>query len=65
MSLVITRSQAESTSLGPCALTIGNFDGVHLGHQELLRATVEAARARGVRATVLMFSPHPACSVAP
>ena len=31
-----------------CVLTIGNFDGVHRGHQELLRRTVECARAKGL-----------------
>ncbi|MEP7354808.1 MAG: bifunctional riboflavin kinase/FAD synthetase [Acidobacteriota bacterium] len=65
MSVLIARSLAEAASFGPCALTIGNFDGVHLGHQALLRATVAAARERGVRSVVLMFSPHPACIVAP
>ena len=43
-----------------CAATIGNFDGVHLGHQELLRRTVECARAQGMPAVVVTFDPHPA-----
>ncbi|MBI5904107.1 MAG: bifunctional riboflavin kinase/FAD synthetase [Deltaproteobacteria bacterium] len=41
------------------SLTIGNFDGVHLGHRELLRRTVAHARDLGVLAAVLTFSPHP------
>lgn len=41
-------------------LVIGNFDGVHLGHQAVLRGAVEEARARGLRASVLTFEPHPA-----
>jgi riboflavin kinase/FMN adenylyltransferase len=43
----------------PCALTIGNFDGVHRGHAALLARVVEAARARGLVAAVMTFEPHP------
>lgn len=43
----------------PCALTIGNFDGVHRGHQAMLARVVAAARARGIAATVMTFEPHP------
>ena len=42
------------------AATIGNFDGVHLGHQELLRRTVDCARRKGLPAVVVTFDPHPA-----
>lgn len=42
-----------------CAVTIGNFDGVHRGHQALLRQTTERARALGIRTTVLSFEPTP------
>ena len=42
-----------------CALTIGNFDGVHRGHQALLARVVAAARARGIAAAVMTFEPHP------
>lgn len=41
-------------------LTIGIFDGVHRGHQEILRALVSGARAAGAPSVVLTFSPHPA-----
>ena len=40
-------------------LTLGNFDGVHRGHQEIIRRLVEAARADGGQALVLTFHPHP------
>ena len=43
----------------PVALTIGNFDGVHLGHQAMLQRLREAARLHGVSAAVLTFEPHP------
>lgn len=41
------------------ALTIGNFDGVHLGHQALLRRLAEEAKARGLASGVVVFEPHP------
>lgn len=43
----------------PVALTIGNFDGVHKGHQQMLGQVVRAARERGLQACVLTFEPHP------
>lgn len=44
---------------GPCAAAIGNFDGVHRGHQEILGAVVEGARRRNLRAIAMTFDPHP------
>lgn len=43
----------------PVALTIGNFDGVHLGHQALLGELRAAAQARELQAAVVIFEPHP------
>ena len=43
----------------PVVLTIGNFDGVHLGHQALLNELREAAQARGLPTAVVIFEPHP------
>ena len=43
----------------PCALTIGNFDGVHRGHQAMLALLKNEARHRGLPARVLTFEPHP------
>ncbi len=42
-----------------CALTIGNFDGVHRGHQAMLALLGAEARQRGVPGCVLSFEPHP------
>ncbi|HEY6443229.1 MAG TPA: bifunctional riboflavin kinase/FAD synthetase [Candidatus Acidoferrales bacterium] len=42
------------------ALTIGNFDGVHLGHQKILQGVRERARQSGPMSAVLTFYPHPA-----
>ena len=41
------------------ALTIGNFDGVHLGHQALLAQIKKVALQRGLPSAVLVFEPHP------
>jgi riboflavin kinase/FMN adenylyltransferase len=46
-------------------LTLGNFDGVHLGHQEILRRNVARARAEGGTAVALTFYPHPVSVLAP
>ena len=47
-------------SAGPaCALSIGNFDGVHRGHHALLKALTVGARARGLASCVMTFEPHP------
>ena len=43
----------------PTALTIGNFDGVHRGHQAMLERLKESARSLGLSACVLTFEPHP------
>ena len=42
-----------------CALTIGNFDGVHRGHQAMLALLRAEARQRGVPSCVMTFEPHP------
>ena len=44
----------------PAAVTVGNFDGVHRGHQTLVARAVARAREAGERAVVLTFEPHPA-----
>jgi len=43
----------------PAALTIGNFDGVHVGHQVMLTRLLDAARAQGLEACAMTFEPHP------
>jgi riboflavin kinase / FMN adenylyltransferase len=50
---------------GPCAITIGNFDGVHAGHRRILRRLKALAAARGWKVAVLTFDPHPTRVVAP
>jgi len=43
----------------PTALAVGNFDGLHLGHQQILRRVLERARQENCIAAVLTFYPHP------
>lgn len=50
---------------GPSVVTIGNFDGVHVGHRHIIRQAVEAARSRGFTPVALTFDPHPARILAP
>jgi riboflavin kinase/FMN adenylyltransferase len=46
-------------------LTIGNFDGVHAGHRQLLRRVIELGREHRLKPAVLTFDPHPTRVVAP
>lgn len=58
--LQVFRSIAEiPTGFGPTVAAIGNFDGVHLGHQQILSAAAADARAIGARAVAITFEPHP------
>jgi len=45
---------------GPSVITVGNFDGVHRGHQGLMRAAATEARTLGIRSVAITFDPHPA-----
>lgn len=57
----VFRSLEELTApLAAPALTIGNFDGVHAGHQRILASVAEEARAAGGAAVAMTFHPHPA-----
>ncbi|MHC4309332.1 MAG: adenylyltransferase/cytidyltransferase family protein, partial [Planctomycetota bacterium] len=42
-----------------CVLTIGNFDGVHIGHQEILAAAKQTAEEKRTQLLVMTFEPHP------
>ncbi|HEY6469540.1 MAG TPA: bifunctional riboflavin kinase/FAD synthetase [Candidatus Dormibacteraeota bacterium] len=46
-------------------VTIGSFDGVHIGHRRLIRRVRETADRAGLRSTVVTFEPHPRCVVDP
>ena len=49
----------EIKSIEETSIALGNFDGVHLGHQKLIKETIEIARQRGLKSAVFTFSNHP------
>ncbi|MDB5991379.1 MAG: ribF [Herbaspirillum sp.] len=55
----VFRGLPNAASRAPCALTIGNFDGVHRGHQALLAQVRAAASRLQLDAAVMTFDPHP------
>ncbi|MCE3010237.1 MAG: bifunctional riboflavin kinase/FAD synthetase [Proteobacteria bacterium] len=58
--------QSSNPFLGKAVvLTIGNFDGVHLGHQQLLRQNRELAKKHGALSVLMTFEPHPAAFLFP
>jgi len=57
--IVRVNTLAEMSDRQPTYLALGSFDGVHLGHQAVLRQMVDEARAAAVRSAVLTFFPHP------
>jgi riboflavin kinase/FMN adenylyltransferase len=61
----IARTVQEAEGFAPSAVTIGNFDGVHIGHQHLIGEVLDLARKFDAKPTVLTFDPHPARVVAP
>jgi riboflavin kinase / FMN adenylyltransferase len=63
---MIYQSLAETPRpFGPCAITIGNFDGVHAGHRKILGRVAALAREEGWKAAALTFDPHPAKLLSP
>jgi riboflavin kinase/FMN adenylyltransferase len=55
----------ESTSGRPCAVTIGAYDGVHLGHQLVIERVKRVAAEQGLASAVVTFDQHPATVVRP
>ena len=64
MKVIESISQLGQIEKG-CVLTIGNFDGVHLGHQEVLDAAKKAADSNKVALAVMTFEPHPVAILYP
>ncbi len=57
--IVYVKTLADIMDRQPTYLALGSFDGVHRGHQTILRKMVDAAQTDGVRSAVLTFFPHP------
>lgn len=64
MRIIENTSELGQTQKG-CVLTIGNFDGVHRGHQEILAAAGAAARQRRTELVAMTFEPHPVAILHP
>ncbi len=64
MKIIEWKSGLEQATKG-CVLTIGNFDGVHLGHQEIITAAGQIADEKGTELTVMTFEPHPVAVLYP
>jgi riboflavin kinase/FMN adenylyltransferase len=64
MKLIHTANELDAGSRKVC-LAIGFFDGVHLGHQQIIRQTITDARQHGALALVITFDNHPNAIVAP
>lgn len=62
---VIRHLSREPGRIERAVLTLGNFDGVHLGHQAIVRQAAETAARLGGRAVALTFHPHPVAVLAP
>lgn len=57
--MITVQSISNYDKTHPTAVTIGTFDGIHIGHQKLLEHLINDAKNLGLRATVLTFFPHP------
>ncbi len=55
----VLRGLDQITDKKPCAVTIGTFDGVHLGHRKIISRLMEAAAQNGLCTTMVTFYPHP------
>src|SRR5215471_3498263 len=61
----VIMSLADSGPVIPSVVSIGNFDGVHLGHRTILETVVRRARELNCRSVAMTFSPHPIRFLAP
>lgn len=64
--MIVVHDPLKQTDLPKgCVATIGNFDGLHVGHQKIIRELVDRARALSAPSVVVTFDPHPLTVVAP
>ena len=55
----IYRHIPKSGSHSPCVLTIGNYDGIHLGHQDLINELLTKSKQKKLESAIMIFEPHP------
>ncbi|MCG6169168.1 bifunctional riboflavin kinase/FAD synthetase [Leptospira sp. FAT2] len=60
MITIQTLEQAGKTIHSPCVVTLGNFDGIHLGHQALLDRVLQVSKQTGLSSCVVTYDPNPA-----
>jgi riboflavin kinase/FMN adenylyltransferase len=65
LPMKVVSSLSDAALNEPSVVSIGNFDGVHLGHQAILSTVVQRARSLGVRPAAMTFNPHPIRFLAP
>jgi riboflavin kinase/FMN adenylyltransferase len=57
--VIIVNNLTEYSPVQPSVVTIGTFDGVHIGHRKILDRLIEDAKSLGLQSTLLTFFPHP------
>ncbi len=57
--MIIFNSLEQINNIEPSVCALGNFDGVHKGHQELINCAVSTAKAKGLKSAVFTFTEHP------
>jgi riboflavin kinase/FMN adenylyltransferase len=65
LPMKVATSLADAGAPVPSVISIGNFDGVHLGHQAILGTVVKLAREVNLRSVAMTFDPHPIRFLAP
>ncbi len=57
--MLIYKNVSELNNCEACVCALGNFDGIHKGHQKLITTAVELAKSRGLKSAVFTFTEHP------
>ena len=65
MQIISSIDQLKNTKLGYSACALGTFDGIHLGHQDVINAAKNFAKAKGYQLMVFTFSNHPMSKIMP
>ncbi|WJQ79343.1 bifunctional riboflavin kinase/FAD synthetase [Brevibacillus brevis] len=58
-TIYLTYPFPSDLQANPCAIALGYFDGVHIGHRRVIQKAIDTAKANGWQSTVVTFDPHP------